>query len=184
MLCDPKYPRGYIRGQMPTSVQAFSDWLAATPLSTQIKAVDWIIPTVQTIHILSISIVTSAAAMVDLRVLGVLSRRQPLAEIAYRFVPWIWWTLIVLAVSGGTLIIGEPGRSLGNPAFVAKMSMLAAVLVLTLLFQRGLRHDERYWDSSAGRRLGGRLIAGVSLIIWAGIVFAGRWIAYIDVDSS
>jgi hypothetical protein len=169
---------------MTSSVQAFSDWLAATPLSMQIKTVDWVIPTVQTIHILSISIVMSAAAMVDLRVLGVLWRGQPLAAVAYRFVPWVWWTLIVLFLSGSTLIIGEPGRSLRNPAFILKMSMLAAVLVLTLIFQRGLRHNDRFWENSPGRRIGARLIAAVSLAFWIGIVFAGRWIAYIDVDST
>jgi hypothetical protein len=169
---------------MTSSVQAFSDWLAATPLSTQIKTVDWIIPTVQTIHILSISIVISAAAMVDLRVLGVLSRGQPLAAVAHRFVPWIWWTLVVLLLSGSTLIVAEPGRSLRNPAFILKMSMLAAVLALTLLFQRGLRHHDRFWESSSGRRIGARLIAAASLVFWIGIVFAGRWIAYIGVDST
>jgi hypothetical protein len=169
---------------MTYSVQAFSDWLAGTPLSMQIKTVDWIIPTVQTIHILSISMVMSATAMVDLRVLGLLSRMQPLAAVSCRFVPWIWWTVIVLLLSGSTLIIGEPGRSLRNPAFILKMSMLAAVLVLTLIFQRGLRHNDRFWENSPGRRIGGRLIAALSLVIWVGIVFAGRWIAYIDVDST
>jgi uncharacterized protein DUF6644 len=167
-----------------TSVQEFSDWLAATPLSMQIKTVDWIIPTVQTIHILSISIVMSSVAMVYLRVLGLLSRAQPLAAVAYRFVPWIWWTLLVLLVSGTTLIIAEPGRSLGNPAFILKMSMLATVLVLTLFFQRGLRHDARFWESSSGRRIGARLIAAASLVFWVGIVFAGRWIAYLGADST
>jgi uncharacterized protein DUF6644 len=165
-------------------VQAFSEWLAGTPLSVQIKTVEWIIPTVQTIHVLSISIVMSSAAMVDLRVLGMLSSRQPLADVAHRFVPWIWWTLIVLFLSGSTLIIGEPGRSLRNPAFILKMSMLAAVLVLTQIFQRGLRHNDRFWENSPGRRIGGRLIAVFSLVFWVGIVFAGRWIAYIDVDST
>jgi hypothetical protein len=169
---------------MTSSVQAFSDWLAGTPFSTEIKSVDWIIPTVQTIHILSISIVMSAAAMVQLRVLGVLSRRQPLASVAHRFVPWIWWALVVLLLSGSTLIIGEPDRSLRNPAFILKMSMLAAVLVLTLIFQRGLRRDDRFWESSSGRRIGARLIAAASLIFWVGIVFAGRWIAYVGVDST
>lgn len=150
----------------------------------QIKTVDWVIPTVQTVHILSISIVMSAAAMVDLRVLGVLLRGQPLAAVAYRFVPWIWWTLIVLLLSGSTLIIGEPGRSLRNPAFILKMSMLAAVLVLTLIFHRGLRRNDRFWEISSGRRISGRLLAAVSLVFWVGIVFAGRWIAYIDLDST
>lgn len=169
---------------MASSVQAFSDWLAGTPLSMQIKTVGWIIPTVQTVHILSISIVMSAAAMVNLRVLGVLSRGEPLAAVASRFVPWIWWTLVALLFSGGTLIIGEPGRSLRNPAFILKMSMLAAVLVLTLIFQRGLRHDDRFWESASGSRIGGRLIAAASLVFWVGIVFAGRWIAYLGVDST
>jgi hypothetical protein len=165
-------------------MQAFSDWLAATPLSTQIKTVEWIIPMVQTIHILSTSIVVSAAAMVQLRILGVLSRGQPLAAVAQRFLPWIWWTLVVLLLSGSTLIIGEPDRSLRNPAFILKMSLLAAVLVLTLIFQRGLLRDDLFWESSSGRRIGARLIAAASLIFWVGIVFAGRWIAYIGVDST
>jgi hypothetical protein len=92
--------------------------------------------------------------------------------------------LIVLLLSGSTLIVGEPGRSLQNPAFIAKMSMLVAVILLTLSFQSGLKRDPRYWESSPGRRAGGRLIAAVSLVLWVGIVFAGRWIAYINTDSA
>ena len=165
------------------SVQVFSDWLAATPLSTLIQDVPWIIPTVQTIHILSIAIVMAAVSMLNLRILSVVSRTQPLASVAQRFLPWVWWTLVVLLVSGSTLIIGEPGRSLQNPAFLLKMSMLLTVLILTLLLQRGLRRDVRFWEKSQGRRVGSRLIAGVSLILWIGIVFAGRWIAYVDLGS-
>jgi hypothetical protein len=53
------------------SVQEFCDWLAATALSTEIQSVGWIVPALQTIHIMSIAIVMSAEAMVDLRVLGI-----------------------------------------------------------------------------------------------------------------
>ena len=165
---------------MTQSVQAFSEWLAATPLSLRIQTVEWIIPTVQTVHILSIALVTSSAAMVDLHVLGVLSRSEPLVAVTRRFLPWIWWTLLVLLVTGATLIIGEPERSLGNPAFLLKMSLLAVVLMVTLIFQRGMRRDEHHWESSRRRRVGARVLAGVSLVLWVGIVFAGRWIAYID----
>jgi uncharacterized membrane protein len=168
---------------MTHTVQAFSEWLAATPLSALIKNVQWIIPTVQTIHILSIAIVMSSVSMVDLHLLGIISRTQPLAAVAHRFLPWIWWTLIVLLLSGSTLIIGEPKRSLENPAFILKMSMVCTVLVLTGVFQRGLGRDAQFWEKSPGRRVGGRVIAVVSLALWIGIVFAGRWIAYIDVDA-
>ena len=169
---------------MTHSVQTFSEWLAATPLSTLIQNVPWIIPTVQTIHILSIAIVMPSVFIIDLHILGVMSRTQALAAVAQRFLPWIWWTLIVLLLSGSALIIGEPERSLGNPAFILKMSMLCTVLVLTLAFQRGLRRDAQFWEKSPRRRVGGRLIAAVSLCLWVGIVFAGRWIAYVNVDSA
>jgi hypothetical protein len=166
------------------SVLRFCEWLDATRLSTEIKTIEWLIPTIQTIHILSISAVMGAAAMVNLRILGALPRTQSLAAAAHRFVPWIWWALLVLFLSGCTLIIGEPARSLPNPAFLLKMSMLAVVLLITLALQRGLRRDAGFWESSAPRRISGRLLAGVSLGLWVGIVFAGRWIAYIDVNAA
>lgn len=169
---------------MSQSVQAFSDWLAATPMSAAIQDISWIIPTVQTVHILSIAIVMSSALLIDLRVLGVISHGQPLDVVARRFLPWIWITLVVLLLSGSTLIVGEPGRSLQNPAFIAKMLMLLTVIILTVSFQAGLKRDAHYWERSPGRRLGGRLIAGFSLILWTGIVLAGRWIAYINTDSA
>ena len=40
---------------------AFSKWLAATPLSHTIQTTTWIIPSLQTIHILSVAAVFSAA---------------------------------------------------------------------------------------------------------------------------
>jgi uncharacterized membrane protein len=126
----------------------------------------------------------SSVSMIDLQVLGIIPRSEPLAAVAQRFLPWIWWTLVLLLISGSTLIIGEPGRSLGNPAFVLKMSMLCTVLILTLVFQRGLRSDSQFWDRSRSRRASSRVIAAVSLVLWVGIIFAGRWIAYIDLDAN
>lgn len=163
---------------MRHSVQTFAEWLAATPLSELIKNVEWIIPAVQTIHILAIALVMSAVFVVDLNALGILVRTQPLAGVAHRFLPWIWWLVLVLLVSGGILIIGEPERSLTNPAFIAKMAMLCVVLSLTLGFQRGLRRDGQFWQSSLGRRVGGRVLAVISLALWIGILVSGRWIAY------
>jgi hypothetical protein len=168
---------------MTQRVQAFCDWLAATPLSLQIQTVGWIIPTVQTLHILSIALVVAAAALLDLHLLGVMLRGQPLAAVAQRFLPWIWSALSLLLLTGSLLIVGEPGRSLRNPAFIAKMSMLGAVLVLMLIFQGGLRRDRHFWQRSGARRWSARLFAVLSLCLWVGIVFAGRWIAYIDVDA-
>ena len=164
---------------MLATMHAFIDWLANTEMSSVIQNVTWIIPTVQTVHIICVGIVISAVFLVDMRILGVFARTQPLASLSHRFLPWIWYAVIVLLITGSILIIGEPTRSVLNPAFLAKMAMLLVVASLTRVIQRPLIRDAGYWDASAGRRATLKGIAVASLALWSCIVFAGRWIAYI-----
>jgi uncharacterized membrane protein SirB2 len=155
-------------------MQAFCDWLSNTRLSLTIQTVLWIIPAVQTVHILCVAIVMSSMAMLDLRLLGLAGRRRPISYMVQRFVPWVWWTLPIMAATGAVLIIGEPSRELLNPYFRAKMLMLATVILITVAVQL-LSNKTAYWET----RKGGAILAGsVSLLLWVGIVTAGRWIAY------
>lgn len=165
---------------MLSTLRAFGEWLATTSLSATIQNVSWIIPTVQTIHIICVAIVISATFLVDLRILGLFSRSQPLAALSHRFLTWIWYALIVLLITGSLLIIGEPGRSLLNPAFWLKMLMLLVVALLTVMLQRPLTTNAGYWEASGGRMAAAKGIAVVSLALWSCIVFAGRWIAYVS----
>jgi len=160
------------------NLHSFSDWLAATPISLFIQTTDWIIPAVQTVHILCIAIVISAVLLVHLHTLGFAMRSQSSAVLAKRFFPWLWWALVVLLISGTILITAEPGRSLPNTMFQLKMVLVIAAVVLTLLYQRPLLKEADYWEKSSSRRTNASAIAVFSLLVWVGIVFAGRWIAY------
>jgi hypothetical protein len=152
-------------------------WLAGTALSEQIQETFWVIPTVQIVHIVSIAIVMTSMAMLDLRLVGIAGRRQSLPEMAGRFLPWVWTALVVLLCSGTILIIGEPGRDLLNTVFWLKMSLLATALLLTFTFQHMLRRNKTFWDRN---RTAAILLGSVSLLVWVGIIGAGRWIAYVD----
>lgn len=163
---------------MQSLLSTLSQWLASTAASETIQNTAWVIPAVQSIHILSIAVVMSSAVMLLLRVLGVVMRDQPIAELAQRFLPWIWYPLIVLLVTGAILIVGEPGRSLNNSVFQLKMMLLLAAMACTLTLQRPLRTNAMFWESTMSARVAGKLIAVLSLGLWTGIIFAGRWIAY------
>ncbi len=139
----------------------------------------WIVPAVQTIHILAIAAVMSSMLMLNLRLLGITGRDQPLARVSARFRPVIWWTLPILLVSGSMLIVGEPVRSLENAFFQLKMVLLLTVIIVTLGYQAPLRKDAGYWDATSGRRGAIKVVALFSLLLWVGIVCAGRWIAYL-----
>ena len=107
-----------------------SKWLAATSLSHTIQTNGWVIPTLQTIHILSVAVLFSSAILVDLRFYRALQRDVPLADVARRFLPTIWPVLLILLITGSLLIIGEPRRSLLNNTFYLKMALLAVAVLL------------------------------------------------------
>jgi uncharacterized membrane protein SirB2 len=155
-------------------VQNFCSWLANTPLSLKIQTVLWIIPLVQTIHILCVAIVMSTMAMLDMRLVGLTGRSQTISRAVRRWVPWVWGTLPVMLLTGSILIIGEPTRELMNPYFRTKMAMLLVVIAITALVQRKNR-DAEFWKN---RAVAAKFAGALSLLLWMGIVTAGRWIAY------
>ena len=154
-----------------------SKWLAATSLSHAIQTAGWIIPALQTIHILCVAVLFSAAVLVDLRIWRLFLRELPLRDVGRRFLPLIWPVVLILLVTGALLIVGEPRRSLLNTTFYIKMALLAVALVLTGLLQWSLA-SPGFWDQDNARRVAARLAATASLLAWCGIIFAGRFIAY------
>jgi hypothetical protein len=164
-----------------TSAALLSDlsrWLAATSLSHTIQTTTWIIPTLQTIHILCVAALFSSAVLVDLRIWRLTQRDVPLSDVGRRFLPWVWPVVIVLLLTGSLLIVGEPRRSLLNDTFYIKMALLAFALVLTGLLQWSLTSAPGFWERDVGRRVAGRVAAVASILAWSGIIFAGRFIAY------
>jgi hypothetical protein len=173
-----------------TALQPFSDWLSTTPLSVGIQSVTWIVPSVQTLHILLIAALIASVALLNARLLGFSARRQPVADVAKRFLPWVWWVVPGLALTGLILIIAEPARELTNPIFFAKLFLLSLVLLLTGVVHFRLHRNPASWQrgnahdiSGTGATIipttiGAKLIGAGSLLLWVGIVVAGRWIAY------
>jgi hydrogenase-4 membrane subunit HyfE len=153
----------------------FCVWLDGTPASQVVQTTAWIVPTVQTIHILAIAVVMTSALMIDLRLIGILGRDQPIERMSTRFFPAIWWVVFVLFVTGVIMIVGEPARSLQNPIFQLKMALLIVALIVTYFLQR-LSNNKTLADGNAA--LSARAMAVVSVLLWTGIIFSGRWIAY------
>ena len=157
----------------------FIDWLYATPLSEFLKAVTWIIPIVQSIHILCMAVLFTSMMMLDFRLLSLTGKRHTVELLAQRFLPVVWFILPILLVTGLILIIAEPKRDLANLAFYTKMTMLLISIALTWALQRGIKQNPSAWEMGGARAGLGKAIAALSILLWVGIVLAGRLIAYV-----
>ena len=137
-------------------------------------------PIAQSLHILGIAVVMSSVVMVNLRFLGLAVPSQSVSEMIARLMPWTWCALAVNALTGLLFVVARPNRYFYNPVFGWKFSCLVPAVLLAVVIYRMSKREPGYWERSAGRLLSARVMAAVSLVLWVGVVLAGRWIAYSD----
>jgi hypothetical protein len=139
----------------------------------------WIIPLLQSIHILMIGVVLVSSLMITLRVLGRARADEPFDAVWSRFAPWMWGGLIVMALTGLVLVLAEPIREFTALSFWLKMGLIAVSVTTILLFGRSLR------PAAAGPRgefsATDKAVAIATIVMWLAIIFLGRAIAY-DVE--
>jgi hypothetical protein len=162
------------------SLDAVCERISASAVSQAIQTTEWVIPAVQTVHILAVAAVLSSILLVNLRFAGLQFRHQSIASVTQRYVPIVWYGLPLLLATGVTLIIAEPSRSLQNWVFLLKMALVLLAACMTLVCHLPLRRDPQFWDGSSSRRRLAGLLACLSMPIWVAIVCAGRWIAYVQ----
>lgn len=127
-------------------------------------------PIIQSIHILGLTLLVGTIALVDLRLLGITMRRHAVVDLASGLVPWTFAGLLTVLVTGPLLFWADIPRYLDNPAFLAKMGLLAAALACNFTVRRGATRGPRQ-----------RLAAALSLLLWSSVVLAGRAIADFDI---
>jgi hypothetical protein len=130
----------------------------------------------QTIHILAISLLFISMLSLNWCIfLGGDDYRSLKRQ--FRFV--INSSLPILLITGSLMIIAEPARSLANDAFQFKIALLITVLVIYNWVNSKLKVNPNYFKENEQILIGGKIFALVSVFIWIGIIFAGRWIAYL-----
>jgi hypothetical protein len=151
---------------------AFSHWLSSTPLSQVIQRTHGAIAAIQVVHIICLATLVGLALNLALRISGRGLVAEPLGSLAGRFVPAMWVCLALLLLSGSLLIIAEPFRTVRNPMFYTKMSLLLVAIGFTVRFASLARRGP---DAPTASRA---VAATLYMLIWAGIIVAGRYIAY------
>jgi uncharacterized membrane protein SirB2 len=165
-------------------------WLRTTPmtplslgiqktwLSNQITGHFWAVPMIQTVHILAIATVFGSVVMVNLRIFQAAGRSRTMTQTVRRFLPWIWWGLLTLLISGIGMVFGDPVRNLTNPVFWTKMVSVSLAALISLAFQESVRRNVARWELTHSGRVGIRIASGCVVALWVFIIFCGRWIAY------
>ncbi|MBB3592169.1 hypothetical protein FHX08_002513 [Rhizobium sp. BK529] len=153
----------------------FLEWLSATTLAVELRRSAVLYMFVNAAHILAIGLLIGAILPLDLRLAGFF-RKLPV-EIVAPFLSRSAGSGLALAlVTGFCLFSVRPAEYAGNPAFLAKLGLIALGLLNVFML-----HIGEGWRTAIAIgiiRPIVRVSAALSAMIWVALV-AGRWIGFL-----
>jgi len=156
------------------SLLPFFEWCENTAAGEAIRGSLWLFPVIESVHLLALALIGGAVLVLDLRLLGVVLRRQPVARVARDAQPWLIGSLAVMLPTGMLLFLSESKKCYYSDAFWVKMTALA----LAILFTFTVRKKVASAGETRVRWIWLKLVALVSLTLWTTVGAAGRWIGF------
>lgn len=154
-------------------VRPFFKWCDGTMLGAWVRSGTWQFPMIETFHILALAMLYGCVAVISLRLMGLLMRGWTVSGITKEVTPYLNWSLAVILTSGTLLYLSEAMKTVDNPAFWTKVTLLFLALIFHFtVVRRVTRADEV-------SRVKGFVVGAVSLVLWLGIGLAGRAIAFV-----
>jgi hypothetical protein len=139
----------------------------------------WWFPLLESIHVVAIALVVGALLMVDLRLLNLAARNYTVTRMSKELLPWTWVAFVIAVVTGFGLFMTRANHYMENPAFQAKLALLALAGVNMAVFHFGANRGIAAWDGGKAPAAA-RISAGLSLLLWAGVILAGRWTGHLS----
>lgn len=156
------------------SLLEFCRWVQYSPPLIAMRDSPWLFPVIATIHLMGLAVIGGAVLLVDLRLLGLGLRSQPVAQLARDAERWLVRGLLVMVSTGILLFMCFATKYYYLTFFWVKMAALFLVIVFTFSVRRRVTMADESRVSPAW----GKLVAVVSVSLWTVVAFGGRWIGF------
>src|SRR5262249_13579229 len=143
----------------------FFQWCYATPVGEAIRNSTWLFPVIEAFHLLGLGVTAGAVLVVDMRLLGLGLRKQPVAQLAAGAQPWLVGAVTLMFATGIPLFLSEAIKCLYSFAFWVKMTSL----LLVLLFAFTIRRKVTQTDAASKQPTLARITAVAALCLWFGV---------------
>lgn len=137
--------------------------------------VPWGWPTCETLHFIGLSLLFGIAALIDLRVLGLMKGISFAA--LHRLLPWGILGFVINAVTGFLFFVATPWQYTYNGAFQWKIVLILLAGLNVLYFTI----FDSAWAVKAGQDapMSAKFAAASALVLVVGIIFCGRMLPFL-----
>lgn len=162
-------------------MEALSEWLTSPLMGALIRSNGFVWPVVEMFHYIGMALLLGTVGFLDLRVLG-FAKGVPISSLS-KLVPLGVAGFVINVVTGLVFVTGNPlSRPIDyflNLAFQLKMLLiLLAGLNLLVYYLAGISRATENMPADADAPPVAKIIAGLSLVFWMGVIYFGRMIMY------
>ena len=131
-------------------------------------------------HVVGVTLRLCYIILCDLRLLVFGATWYSISALSRELVPWAWCAFVVAVITGLGSFITRAASHLENPAFQSKLALLILAGVNMAYFHLKLfKNVEKIDGNNAATPIQIKIVGGLSLFLWAGVMLAGRWIGHI-----
>lgn len=156
----------------------FCQWANNTAFSVALRESTLAFPLIEGTHLLGIGVSAGTIALTDLRLLGVLMKKQPASKVMSSLLPFTVAGFAIVFTTGFLLFWAEAAKSYVNIWFRWKLSLLLLAGLNALVFHLTVYRRMDRWDMDPVAPRGARLAGFLSLALWVTIIWLGRQFAY------
>ncbi len=160
------------------NIDLYLEKIVSLPISEAIAFGSALFPNLESLHVVAITLVLGTIAIVDLRLLGFQSHRPGIQKLISELLPYTWGAFAVAAVSGTFLFISNAPTYAHNIYFQAKFVLIALAGINMAIFHMTAFKTINDWDLEIPPPTAARIAGGLSLTMWIGVIFLGRWVGF------
>ena len=160
------------------SITALLEWLQASSWAVFIHKKPWAFTTVEVVHVFAIALVIGTIIIVDLRLLGLASKKRPAAELSRQVLPFTWAAFVLAVIAGSLLFISRAPEYFGNTMFWIKMALIVIAGINMMIFEFITVRGVQEWNLSPSPPRAARLAGAISITCWLLVLVFGRLIAF------
>jgi uncharacterized membrane protein len=160
------------------SITALLERLQASSWAVFIHTKPWAFTTVEVVHVFAIAMVIGTIMIVDLRLLGLGSRKRAVAELSRQVLPFTWAAFVIAVVAGSLLFISRATDYFVNPMFWIKMALIVIAGINMVIFEFITVRSVKEWNLDPTPPPQARLAGAISIACWVLVLVCGRLIAF------
>jgi len=156
---------------------AIAKWLQNTWWALDISGSTWAYPFVQMTHFAGLSLWIGTNLTLDLRLLGVGSKRQTAGQLSEALFAWNWTGLCIAVLGGFMLFSSAATKYIPNPAFEIKLGILVP---LGILWHAFVQWHARARENAEIVSPFGKFAGLLEILLWFSVITAAVSIPNFD----